>query len=83
MSGVVRDLLALIDRFLTGADTSLQATREIEAILFANFGEEDWYDDVSLALAQYSPGGGKHLFNETDLAGVLKEVKADLEVDPG
>jgi len=83
MSGIVRDLVALIDRFLTGADTSLQATREIESVLFENFGEEDWYDEASLALAQYSPGGGQHLLDEADLAAVLKEVKADLEVEPG
>lgn len=82
MSGIVRDFIALIDRFLSGADTSLRAAHEMEAILLENFTEEDWFDDTSLALAQYAPGGGEHLLDETELADVLKEVKADLEADP-
>lgn len=81
MSGSVRDFLTLIDQFLSGADTSLRAALEMEAILLENFTEEDWFDDASLALAQYSPGGGEHLLDEAALAEVLKEVKADLETD--
>lgn len=77
----MRDFITLIDRFLRGDDTSLRAAHEMEAILLENFTEEDWFDDASLALAQYSPGGGEHLLDESALAEVLKEVKADLEVD--
>lgn len=83
MSGIVRDFITLIDRFLSGDDTSLRAANEMEAILLENFTEEDWFDDASLALAQYAPGGGEHLLDEAALADVLKEVKADLEADPG
>jgi hypothetical protein len=82
MSGVVLDFIALIDRFISGADTSLQAAHQIEEILLANFTEEDWFDDVSLALAQYSPCVGEHLLDEGALSEVLKEVKADLEAEP-
>lgn len=78
---MVHDLIRLIDRFVDGTDTSLRAAHEMEAILLQNFTEEDWFDEASLALAQYSPGGGDHLYDEADLNDVLKEVKADLECD--
>lgn len=78
MSGVVRDFIALIDRFRSGADTSLAAAHGMEAIVLENFTEEDWFDDVSLALAQYSPGGGDHLLAERELADVLADLRADL-----
>lgn len=55
----------------------------MEAILLESFTAEDWFDDASLALAQYSPSGGEHLLDEADLAYVLKSVKADLESNLG
>ena len=75
---MVHDLIRLIDRFVDGTDTSLRATHEMEAILLENFTEEDWFDEASLALAQYSPGGGQHYYHEADVAEVLEAVKADL-----
>jgi hypothetical protein len=83
VNGIVRDLIHLIDRFLKGADTSLSAAHAMEAIALENFTEEDWFDDLSLALAQYAPTGGDHLLAERELAEVLKEVKADLEDELG
>lgn len=76
------DFIALIDLFIIGADTSLQAAHQMEELLLNNFTEEEWFDDASLALAQYSPSGGEHLLDEAALSEVLKEVKADLEADP-
>lgn len=81
MNGAVGELMGLIDRFLSGADTSLGAAHKMEAILLTNFVTEDWFDELSLALAQYSPGGGEHLLAEPDLAGVLREIKGNLDTE--
>jgi hypothetical protein len=83
MSGIARDFVELIDRFLSGADTSLAAAREMEALLLDNFTHEAWFNDASIALAQYSPAGGNHMYGVSDLAEVLRRVKADLEADLG
>ena len=53
----------------------------MEELLLEHFTLEDWFDDASLALAQYSPGGGPHLYDEAALDEVLREVRASL-VDP-
>jgi hypothetical protein len=82
MSGIVLDFIALIDRFISGADTSFQAAHRMEEILLENFTEEERFDDASLALAQYAPGGGEHLLDEAALSEVLRAVKADLDRDP-
>ena len=76
--GIVNEVVASIDRFLSGADTSRTLVNEIEGILLEHFTLEPWFDEASLALAQYRPGGGEHLFNEHDLAQVLREVRQDL-----
>ena len=73
------DLLRLIDRFVSGEDTSLAAASEMEGIVIENFETEDWFDDVSVALAQYTPGGGEHMYDERALAVELGEARVALE----
>jgi hypothetical protein len=79
--GIINEIIALIDRFLSGEETSLPLVNEIEGILVQNFTLEPWFDDALLALAQYRPGGGDHLYNEHDLGQVLQDVRADLLKD--
>ena len=72
------DLVGHIDRFLTGEDTSRSATDAMEGLVLEHFTLEEWFDDASLALAQYSPGGGEHLYDEAALAPVLRRVRQAL-----
>lgn len=73
----------MINLFLSGADISLRAVNDMEAILLENLTKEAWIDDAVLALAQFSPGGGTHFLDEAAVSAVLKEVKADLQLDRG
>jgi hypothetical protein len=74
-----RQLVGWIVGFVDGTDTSLQAAHEMEGIVLEHFTDEDWFDEASLALAQYAPGGGEHLYDQADLAEVLNDVKATIE----
>lgn len=56
-----------IDIFLSRKDQSLKVTNEIEAELLALFPEDEYIEDVTDALAQYKPGGGDFLFQESDI----------------
>jgi hypothetical protein len=68
----VAALLALIDRFSAG-DTSRATADEIEGLVLECFPDEPWFDEVSLALAQYVPGGGDHFYDEV---AVVRELEA-------
>lgn len=80
--GIVNDLVTLIDRFLSGEDHSLALANEIEGILLQNFTLEPWFDEASLALSEYRPGGGNQLLNEGDIAPILRMVRDDLLAGP-
>jgi hypothetical protein len=68
------ELLTLIERFVSGDNRSLQLVGEMEGLVLEFFSDEPWFDDVSLALAQYAPGGGQNYLGEADLAGELAAV---------
>jgi hypothetical protein len=68
------DLLKLIDCFIAGPDRSRQLADEIEGIVIQCFQEATWFDDVSTALAQFSPGGDEHYFDEQALMTELVPV---------
>lgn len=53
--------LAQVERFVAGENTTADANT-IEGILLEHFTDEPWFDDVSVALAQYAPGGGEHYY---------------------
>lgn len=78
----VTALLALIDRFAAG-DTSRATADEIEGIVLECFPEEPWFDDVSLALAQYVPGGGDHYYDAVAVARELDVASAALRAEWG
>ena len=75
MNGVdINELLAAIDDFISGANQSRVHANKIEGIILEHFMGEQWFDDVSIALAQFSPGGGTNYYDEKALAIELKAV---------
>lgn len=70
-------LLTLIDRFVRG-ETARATADEIEGLVLECFPDEPWFENVSLALAQYMPGGGMHYYDEAAVAQELKEASAAL-----
>ena len=78
----VAALLALIVRFAAG-DTSRATADEIEGLVIECFLDEPWFDDVSLALAQYVPGGGDHYYDEMAVVRELEVASAALRAEWG
>jgi hypothetical protein len=72
------DLIARIERFVEGSDTSLESARLIEAGLDDAFPDKDWISDVVLMLASYRPGGGESLHDEAHVRAQLIDVLARL-----
>jgi hypothetical protein len=66
-----RDLLSLAERFISGADRTPQLASEIEGIVIECCQDEQWFDEVSEALALFVPGGGGYYLNEDALASEL------------
>ncbi len=78
----VASLLGLIDRFVAG-ETSRAAAGEIEGLVLECFSDEPWFDDVSLALALYVPGGRGHYYDEAAVARELQVASLALRVEWG
>ena len=68
------ELLDLIQRFISGEDRSLELTGAIEGIVLEFFSDYPWFDNLSLALAQYSPSGGHNYLDADELAEELAAV---------
>jgi hypothetical protein len=73
------ELITLINRFVSDEERSLRLANEIEGLVLERFREEPWFDDVSLALAQYAPGGGEYLVSDEQLASELMAVMEAIE----
>lgn len=63
--------MRLIDAFVTGRDQSKQLAGQIEGLVLECFADEPWFDEVSLALAQYAPGGGRHMYDQNAVSSEL------------
>ena len=72
------ELLDRIQRFVDGADTSVESAALIEAGLDDAFPDNDWFAGKVLMLASYRPGGGESLHDEAHVRGELLEVLARL-----
>jgi hypothetical protein len=53
----------LIERFVSGSDTSIETANEIEAALDDSFPEDDYVQQTVEMLAMYRPKGGEFLFD--------------------
>jgi hypothetical protein len=57
------DIEQLIQRFVSGADTSIEAANEIEVALDESFPADDYVQETVEMIATYRPEGGEFLFN--------------------
>ena len=67
-------IISKIDRFLSGADTSIASANEIEVALDA-FPDDDYLQQTVEMLAMYRPGGGEYLFDTAAVDIRLRETR--------
>ena len=68
----------LLDRFISGRDSSIALANEIETALADEFADDDYIQDTVLMPASYCPGGGDFLYDEKALVDRLKKLRATL-----
>ena len=68
------ELTERIQRFIDGADVSLESVGLIEVALDDAFPNNDWIADKVLMLASYRPGGGHLLYDEEQVRSELVKV---------
>jgi len=68
------DIEKLIQRFVSGADTSIEAAGEIEVALDNLFLGDDYVQQTVEMLAMYRPEGGRFLFNTAAITHRLIET---------
>jgi len=71
---------ALIERFVSGADTSIEAANEIEVALEDSFPDDDYVQQTVEMLAMYRPEGGELLFDTAAIRQRLIETMKHLRV---
>lgn len=67
-------IAALIDAFVSGADTTMQAANRLEVMLQDRFEDDDYIAEIVIMLACYRPGGGPYLFAEDEVRVRLARV---------
>jgi hypothetical protein len=68
----------LVQKFVSGADTSIEAANEIEVALDDGFPEDDYVQQTVERLAMYRPGGEEFLFGTAAIAERLIETMKHL-----
>ncbi|WP_334381186.1 MULTISPECIES: hypothetical protein [unclassified Bradyrhizobium] len=71
-------IISLIDRFVSGADTSIASANEIEAALDDAFPDDDYLQQTVEILAMYRPEGGEYLFDANAVDTRLRETRSYL-----
>ena len=72
------DLIARIERFVDGSDTSIESAALIESGLDDAFPDKAWISETVLMLASYKPGGGDEAHDEAHVSRLLVDVLARL-----
>ena len=80
------ELLAdLLNRFVSGEDRSKDLVDKIEGVLLEYFPDSELYEEISVPVASYQPGGGEFLYDAEALAKefryILKRLKDEGEID--
>jgi len=73
------DLLALMDKFISGEDTSIELANQIEVLLDDGFPEDDVIQMTVEMLAMYRPYGGDFLFDSHAITTKLRQTTAYLK----
>ena len=72
------ELIARIERFVDGTDTSQASAGLIESGLDDAFPDNERISETVLMLASYRPGGGEFLYDEEQMRRELAQVLARL-----
>ncbi len=64
----IAEIERLVQRFVSGADTSISVVHEIEAVLDDWFPDDDYVQETVEMLAMYRPGGGEFLFDKAEIS---------------
>ena len=67
-------LVELMERFVRGEDRSVSLAGAIEVGLADLWGDQEPFAALSLALASYQPGGGEFLYDEQQIAVLMKRA---------
>lgn len=62
---------SLIEGFIAGRDTTLAAANRIEVLLDQAFPDDDFIQEIVVALACYRPGGDDYTLDETAIRTLL------------
>jgi hypothetical protein len=76
---VTSEIEQLIQRFVSGADTSIDAANEIEVALDDTLPDDDYVQQTVEMLAMYRPEGGEFLFNTATIRQRLIETMEYLQ----
>ena len=68
---VISEIEQLVRRFVSGADTSIEAANEIELAFDDSFPGDDYVQQTVEMLAMYRPEGGEFLF---DIAAIRQRL---------
>lgn len=75
---MISEIEQLIQRFISGADTSIEVANEIEVALDDSFPDDDYVQQTVEMLAMYRPEGGEFLFDTAAIRQPLIEMMKHL-----
>jgi hypothetical protein len=75
---MISEIEQLIQRFISGADTSIEVANEIEVALDDSFPDDDYVQQTVEMLAMYRPEGGEFLFDTAAIRQRLIEMMKHL-----
>ncbi len=73
-----KEIITLIDTFISGQDVSVGQANSIEVAIDDEFPDDDYMQDVVEMLASYRPGGGDYLYDEEFVTNKLQKVRERL-----
>lgn len=68
----MQPLRVLIDRFVSGEDTTVALANQIEGVLIEEFSDTEMFEELTEVLALYRPGGSPPYVNEDEMARHLR-----------
>lgn len=75
----ISEIKAILDGFIAGVDTSIEAANRLEVLLDDNYPDDDFLQETVEILACYRPEGGDFLFDTDQVTSRLVETKKHLE----
>ncbi|WP_431981736.1 hypothetical protein [Streptomyces qinglanensis] len=73
------ELLALVDKFLSGEDQSILLVNKIEGILVDHFPESAAFEELAEPLSLFRPGCGLPYYDVKDMCEALREASGSLK----